>query len=540
MFSFGRVSSSMINEDESPPIFIYFDEKTPSQLICAICMSPVYAPREMESCGHLFCAFCLKSTKVTTCCPSCKVESAQREPSKAVLRQLDDLIVKCTHHTRGCDVHMTRSQLKEHLTRFCEVEKADAQTRAEEARKKVKEELEKENLRVLKEKEEARLKFEAENAKHIRWMNPVESQLVQVNVSGQSFVVDRSLFFDFPDSVFGVLFRSDAKPECNSKGEIIVNASPKAFQMMLDFLRYHFLPCSNAFEREYFLRSMECFKIPMHTDSGWLQSMLDTTIANLRVHDNFVLKNVKLVMLSLAGRHLQSSLFSGCIFSNCDFEKAMLVKSNFVDCTFSSGGIFTSANFSEASFENCVFEDVDFNSILISKTCFSHCKFSTGTDFSKANLEKGSIEFRNCTMIEVVMDGIQFQSKCTFVESDLSKASFRGVSCENGQFEKVTAIGAHFEKSHMNQCKFVSVNLSDANFTEATCYSCVFLNTVVLRTDFSRASLLQSDLSKVSLDTALNWEGANFERSQLPREFEFSSTANRLTGRRHVSQKKKY
>lgn len=93
-------------------------------LICAICASAFVAPMEL-GCGHIFCRDCLydhlqSGIQSAGKCPKCRQDVDAVSPVSTILNHLlDELEVKCPKQASGCDQHIKRYTIRDHVKQYC-------------------------------------------------------------------------------------------------------------------------------------------------------------------------------------------------------------------------------------------------------------------------------------------------------------------------------------------------------------------------------------------------------------------------------------
>ena len=99
-------------------------------LMCAICYSPFVDPVRLP-CEHVFCLRCVNDTiKISGIgfrpqsgnCPSCRRRVHANEITsmpKILDRMLDDLLVRCPLKDEGCNEHIQRCEVQQHVDKKC-------------------------------------------------------------------------------------------------------------------------------------------------------------------------------------------------------------------------------------------------------------------------------------------------------------------------------------------------------------------------------------------------------------------------------------
>ncbi|KAF1814314.1 hypothetical protein P152DRAFT_375271, partial [Eremomyces bilateralis CBS 781.70] len=102
-----------------------------SNLICAICQCPFNQPMQLV-CDHTFCNDCLKQCfknqeGTTRICPACRgpieilnFKSKTRKSPRYVIQMLDDLLVRCPNSKAGCESHVKRGEIEDHVDKYCD------------------------------------------------------------------------------------------------------------------------------------------------------------------------------------------------------------------------------------------------------------------------------------------------------------------------------------------------------------------------------------------------------------------------------------
>ena len=94
------------------------------ELQCAVCCCPFRDPQSLP-CGHTYCYRCVsrlnESGNVT--CPVCKSKcpwEKVRKSDRALCAIVDSLLVRCSNLGEGCQHQMVRSDLQNHLEKYCD------------------------------------------------------------------------------------------------------------------------------------------------------------------------------------------------------------------------------------------------------------------------------------------------------------------------------------------------------------------------------------------------------------------------------------
>ena len=96
-------------------------------LMCAICHCPFVDPVALV-CDHVFCRDCvnealLHQSRDLRNCPTCRRKTDDCKIAgvpKLVVRILDELLVKCPLHEKGCEEILSRGTVQSHVERYCD------------------------------------------------------------------------------------------------------------------------------------------------------------------------------------------------------------------------------------------------------------------------------------------------------------------------------------------------------------------------------------------------------------------------------------
>ena len=93
-----------LSEQTRQGFFQYeFVEKLSDDYTCAICLEAVIGARQTSCCGHHLCQFCGETIAAKNApCPICRQENMVSVPDLYFRRKLNELIIYCTHKSRGC------------------------------------------------------------------------------------------------------------------------------------------------------------------------------------------------------------------------------------------------------------------------------------------------------------------------------------------------------------------------------------------------------------------------------------------------------
>ena len=98
-----------------------FVDEIAAKYHCNICSKVLRDARLTVCCGQHYCDSCLKqwlASKVQNLkktCPHCRQEKFQSFQNKAIIREINEFRVKCTHHLKGCDWEGELSNLEKHV-----------------------------------------------------------------------------------------------------------------------------------------------------------------------------------------------------------------------------------------------------------------------------------------------------------------------------------------------------------------------------------------------------------------------------------------
>ena len=91
----------------------------PNKYICSICAKVLRDAHLTVCCGQHFCASCLTHWLDTElwwrACPHCRQENLQHVPNKAMIREVNELKIRCTNTSEGCGWVGELGELKSHL-----------------------------------------------------------------------------------------------------------------------------------------------------------------------------------------------------------------------------------------------------------------------------------------------------------------------------------------------------------------------------------------------------------------------------------------
>ncbi|MFC2038594.1 pentapeptide repeat-containing protein [Chloroflexota bacterium] len=146
----------------------------------------------------------------------------------------------------------------------------------------------------------------------------------------------------------------------------------------------------------------------------------------------------QLSRLSLTGETVQSVVFEECEFNNCSFIGCKFEKCRFFQCKFNecdlSNVLPMNSEFIEVSFSKCKAIGVDWTKATrIKELDFSECLINY-SNFRMMKLP--GISMTKCEAKEI-----------DFIETDLSKGTFRGTDFEKSVFFKTNLTKADFSRA---------------------------------------------------------------------------------------------
>ena len=81
-----------------------FVETPPDKYFCCICSNVLRDARLTECCGQHFCNSCLSRwLDREKTCPHCREDDFKSMVNKALIREINELHIRCTHREKGCD-----------------------------------------------------------------------------------------------------------------------------------------------------------------------------------------------------------------------------------------------------------------------------------------------------------------------------------------------------------------------------------------------------------------------------------------------------
>ena len=152
--------------------------------------------------------------------------------------------------------------------------------------------------------------------------------------------------------------------------------------------------------------------------------------------ERLYVEDKKFEKTDLAGQPLQVGDYENCIFSYCEFSKAVLSGLRFVDCTFSN------CNMSMALLGKTSFKDVQFMSCKLLGLHFEDCD-----DFLF------SVAFDSCTLDFASFRDMKLKNTL-FKNSSLQEADFSGADLTNAQFDDCNLDRAVFAHSKLEGTDF--------------------------------------------------------------------------------------
>lgn len=117
------LQTPMVPDDVDLRALDYVDPPN-ENLICAICASAFVTPMEL-GCGHIFCKECLydhlqSGIQSANRCPKCRREAEGVSSVSTILGHLlDELEVECPNRASGCDLHVKRYTIRDHVKQYC-------------------------------------------------------------------------------------------------------------------------------------------------------------------------------------------------------------------------------------------------------------------------------------------------------------------------------------------------------------------------------------------------------------------------------------
>tara|TARA_B110000211_G_C14083111_1_gene555490 strand:- start:1465 stop:2031 length:567 start_codon:yes stop_codon:yes gene_type:complete len=142
-------------------------------------------------------------------------------------------------------------------------------------------------------------------------------------------------------------------------------------------------------------------------------------------------------------KQFEKGEYEFCVFSNCNFNKADLTESKFIDCSFSD------CNFSEVNIAGTAFQDAR----------FIDCKLM-GIGFENCNDFGFEVEFTDCIL-----------NYASFHKMRLIKTEFKNSKLIDVDFSESNLSGAVFSNCDLGNALFDKTNLMNSNFTTAFNYT---------------------------------------------------------------------
>jgi uncharacterized protein YjbI with pentapeptide repeats len=187
--------------------------------------------------------------------------------------------------------------------------------------------------------------------------------------------------------------------------------------------------------------------------------------------------------------NLSNTLFSKATISKSDFITNNLTSARFPYTTISWTNFYQSTmdhqwaqaeGFYDATIDHCTFEEMSFNE------GYFHSAIITNTVFRKINNTYGPYinNWYAMVLYGAKMDNVRF------VDSDLSRSSFRYAHMMNSAFQDITGAGNFdFRDSVIDNTVFENIDLTGAQFDNAKVQDVTFSNLDMTGADFTGASL---------------------------------------------------
>src|SRR3989338_877379 len=159
------------------------------------------------------------------------------------LKKCEYIDVSCSYASKGCGWIGIEKARKYHLENDCSVSKA----------------IEKEQLRVkaeaLRRQEKERIRLEKQaNARQLaqtcRSVNPLQSDVVRLNVGGKIFLTSKKTLTKYPDSVLALLFSRQHELSKDWEEFISIDSDPDTFKLILNWLRFDIVLTSHLQDRD--------------------------------------------------------------------------------------------------------------------------------------------------------------------------------------------------------------------------------------------------------------------------------------------------
>ena len=160
--------------------------------------------------------------------------------------------------------------------------------------------------------------------------------------------------------------------------------------------------------------------------------------------------------------------FEGCNFNNCTFGNIQNIEEfegcNFNNCKFRG---IDSVDFKNCYIKNCVI--VSLMDLRFTNTTIKNLRFDVpvlkdeardlNIDYGFYQIEFVSVDFNNCSIIDVVATNISF-STCNFTDTQISNFIVNSKHCN----------------TYMHNCKFVGSSIRNSNFNNLVTLYCKFIN----------------------------------------------------------------
>jgi len=209
------------------------------KLECAICMEP-YVDPVLAQCDDMFCSACARDwADRAQSCPHClaplQLPAPLAKVPKVIVNALGELKCYCPRKSRGCDWTGPRSNVRDHMTTTC----AWSHKRQEAARK-----AKEENAALEKKKMALQEKLAA--------VAPVDLRdAIKIDVGGKSLWMSEATLLRQKGSALAILV--EQRRQLNKSDTLYIDRSPRAFELLLDFLRGYIsalAPADDALLRE--------------------------------------------------------------------------------------------------------------------------------------------------------------------------------------------------------------------------------------------------------------------------------------------------
>ena len=259
------------------------------------------------------------------------------------------------------------------------------------------------------------------------------------------------------------------------------------------------------------------------------------------VFDGATLENALFDQTNMAQVQLRNCRFKSCTFRETNLEQLNAEKTEFENCTFEQliserwtldqvllrACHMTSCILQEIELKQCHSEKCNYQKVAFVETTWDECRDQssemTNVSFSECDLRR--CEFRQSTLINLLIEDDCLLQENRFINSLLKECTFIGLTMDGTQFSDTNMNDSDFSNARARDCNFDGVSARDtlffkadlrgSTFREANLIQASLERAILIDCDFESATLFRTNVSKVETSAKTSLSNAYMDELEI-------------------------